>query len=234
MSDLQNTGLMLMLAIVNKGKGEMVSSLFVEEGATFNLLSLARGTASKKMLAYFGLGETEKELLFGFVSQPLSRKMLEKLDKELALAQPGNGLAFCLPINGYSEALARKRCQGQTPVYGGTVMEQSYPCDLIIAVCNQGYVDDVMEAAKSAGATGGTTIHARGLGLKQTEKFFGITIQAEKDVLLIVTRKEHTRPIMDAISEQHGCRTDAHTIAFSLPVDGVVGMRALLEEASES
>ncbi len=107
-----------------------------------------------------------------------------------------------------------RRRNGATPPYG-----------LVLAIVNQGYGDDVMELAKTAGATGGTLLHGRGAGLKQAEMFFGVPIQAEKEMLMMVMPQEKCIAVMQAISKSAGRHTEAHAIVFSLPVLGVAGIR---------
>lgn len=101
--------------------------------------------------------------------------------------------------------------------------------DLVITIVNHGDSDIVMEAAKSAGATGGTVLTARGLGTKEAEKFFGISIQPEKEVVLIVTKREIKKDIMQAVCKVAGLNTKASGISFSLPIDDVVGISSFLQ-----
>lgn len=96
--------------------------------------------------------------------------------------------------------------------------------DLIITIVNHGDSDIVMDAAKHAGATGGTVLTARGLGSKEAEKFFGISIQPEKEVVLIVTKHEVKKDMMQAICKVAGLNTKTNGISFSLPIDDVVGI----------
>lgn len=95
---------------------------------------------------------------------------------------------------------------------------------LILAICNSGNADEVMETAKSVGARGGTIVHARGSAQKDAEHFLGITIQPEKDIIMIIVDDNAKQPIMQAISKYHGIGTKSHTITISLPVDDIVGL----------
>lgn len=95
---------------------------------------------------------------------------------------------------------------------------------LILAICNSGNADDVMSTAKEAGARGGTIIHARGSAQKDARTFLGITIQPEKDVIMIIVDDNSKAPIMQAISKNHGIGTKSHTVTISLPVDDIVGL----------
>lgn len=214
----------MVVVIVNRDKGEEIAGFFQQYGITFHLLALGRGTADKKLLLYLGLGETEKDIMCSVMPLQMTPAMLDKLSAKWGLDKAGKGIAFSVPISGVGDVLSYKRLRGATQEQEGTVMNQPYQYDVIVAVTNQGYADEVMEAARSAGAQGGTVMHARGLGLKHAEKFFGISIQPEKDMLFIVTKREATKQIMGTIVEQKGLRDEARTIVFSMPVNGVAGL----------
>ena len=96
--------------------------------------------------------------------------------------------------------------------------------DLIISISDKGHADQIMDSARSAGARGGTIIHSRGAGVEEAEKFFGLTIQPEKEILMIIVRHENRRAIMEAICHTPGFSSDVHGVVFSLPVDEAVGL----------
>ena len=85
----------------------------------------------------------------------------------------------------------------------------------------------VMDAARGAGAYGGTVIHAKGTGMEQAEKFMGVSLAAEKEMIFIVAKKEQKNDIMKAVMEQAGLDTKAKSIVFSLPVTDTAGLRLL-------
>ncbi len=95
--------------------------------------------------------------------------------------------------------------------------------ELIIVISNHGFADDIMNSAKQAGAKGGTIIHGRGTADEETVKFFGLTIQPEKEILLIVTKAETKEDIMLAITSEHGVNQKARAVCFSLPIIDVCG-----------
>ena len=94
--------------------------------------------------------------------------------------------------------------------------------ELIVCIINNGFSDLVMEAAKRSGAKGGTTFHARGTGNLDIEKFFGITISPEKEVILIVVEKDIKDDVVSAIYKDAGLNTKGQGIVFTLPVDDFV------------
>lgn len=103
-------------------------------------------------------------------------------------------------------------------------MENERKFDLIITIVNNGFGNQAIEAAKLAGATGGTIINGRGLGVHEAKKFFGICLQSEKEAVLILTRHNSKTKIMKAIGKEVGIKTSGEGICFSLPVDEVEGI----------
>jgi nitrogen regulatory protein PII len=95
---------------------------------------------------------------------------------------------------------------------------------MIITIVDKGNTETVMEAARSAGAGGGTVVRAKGTGA-EIAKFFGVSISEEKEMVYIVARRDNRDAIMKAVMEKAGSNTDAHGVIFSLPVDSVVGLK---------
>ena len=105
--------------------------------------------------------------------------------------------------------------------------------ELICVILNEGCSDMVMAAARPAGATGGTVLAGKGTGAREAEKFLGISLASEKDVVLIVAESTKKAAIMKAIVRNAGPGTEAGAICFSLPVSGVEGLRRLSAEDTE-
>lgn len=106
--------------------------------------------------------------------------------------------------------------------------------NLIMTVVNRGFADDVMDAARGAGAQGGTILHARGSGIHEAEKFFGISIQPEKEIVLILVPLEKRNAIMQAICEKAGLNTQGKGLSFSMPVDDVMGIVHMTPELRDA
>ncbi len=96
--------------------------------------------------------------------------------------------------------------------------------EMIMCIVNAGFSETVMEAAKSAGARGGTILNGRGTANKEAESFFHIAIQPEKEVVMILVDKEIKDAVLHALYQKAGLDTMGQGIAFSLPVDEVVGL----------
>lgn len=95
---------------------------------------------------------------------------------------------------------------------------------LIIAIVNKGNTDLVMEAARKAGARGGTIVVARGTGNEEIAKFYGIALQPEKEMVLIVVPLKIKDDVMNKIYEESGITTPGQGIVFSLPIIEALGL----------
>ncbi len=96
--------------------------------------------------------------------------------------------------------------------------------ELIVCIVNVGFSDAVMDAAKHVGAKGGTVLHAHGTANKEAEKFFRITIEPEKEMVMILVPSSIKSDVLHAIYQNVGLDSAGQGIAFSLPVDNVVGL----------
>ncbi len=90
---------------------------------------------------------------------------------------------------------------------------------LLVCIVNAGFSQNVMEAARAAGARGGTIIRGRGSANPEAEEFFNISIQPDKEVVLILVTREIKDAVMTAVFKNSGLSTDGQGIAFSLPVE---------------
>lgn len=99
-----------------------------------------------------------------------------------------------------------------------------YKHEAIFCIVNSGYSEAVMDAAKKAGARGGTIINARGTAGKEAETFFHIAVQDEKEIVMILVPKEIKDAVLNALYEAVGLDTAGQGIAFSVPVESVVGL----------
>ena len=96
--------------------------------------------------------------------------------------------------------------------------------EVIFAIVDAGCADDVMAVARELGVRGGTVLNGRGVVKEDAAAFFGITLHAEKEILMIVVAKSIRDDILNAIYKEMGMSKKAQGIAFSLPVSDVAGL----------
>lgn len=105
--------------------------------------------------------------------------------------------------------------------------------EVIFAIVNAGYAEDAMEVAREQGARGGTIINGRGVAREADAAFFGITIHADKELLMMVVEKEIRDQVFHALYKQMGMQKKAQGIVFSLPVSDVAGLAMPTTEETE-
>lgn len=106
---------------------------------------------------------------------------------------------------------------------------------LIIGFVEDDKSDDVMAAAREAGATGATVInHARGEGLQQTKTFFGLSLETQRDMLLFLVEEHLSRKILEKIAVVGEFDSKpGGGIAFQIDVEDAVGVGQQIRRLSE-
>ncbi len=99
-----------------------------------------------------------------------------------------------------------------------------YNHEVIFCIVNAGFSDAVMTTAKEFGARGGTVIHGRGTASSEAEKLYKITVQPEKEIVMILVKEDIKDDILSALYRSVGLNTPGQGIAFCLPVNDVVGL----------
>ena len=104
--------------------------------------------------------------------------------------------------------------------------------EVIFVIVNAGFAEEAMDVARAEGVRGGTIINARGVAREQEAAFFGITIQPEKEILMMVVEKDIKEKVLNALYSQMGMAKQAKGIAFSLPVSDVAGLVQIPQEVN--
>ena len=223
--------LYMMVTITDRNRKKKFEEFYKKNEHMVFFTTLGRGTANSEMLDYFGLEESEKVVILSVVTEETWKKLRREMIVKMQIDVPGTGIAFIVPLSSIggektlhfliqSEEFEREE--------ESTLKDTEY--ELLVAIANQGCIDTVMDVARSVGAGGGTVIHAKGTGMETAEKFLGVSLAAEKEIILIVTRKKQKNAIMKAMMEQTGLDSKEKTIIFSLPVTSTVGLRMYIDE----
>ena len=225
----------IMTTIIDRKNSKKYIDLYKKDKLEVMYITLGEGTARGDILDYLGLEASEKMVIFNFVQQHDWMLTKKDLQRKLQIDAPGEGIAFLVPLSsiGGKRTLQFLLDRQELPESEeSTLKDTTY--ELIVAIADQENLEMVMDAARGAGAYGGTVIHAKGTGMEYAEKYLGVTIAAEKAMIFIVTKKDQKNSVMKAIMEQAGMQTPAKTIVFSLPVTDTAGLRLVdLDEENE-
>lgn len=218
--------LYMMTTIVNRKDAGKYIDLYHENDMNVMYLTLGFGTVSNDILDYFGLDSREKAVAFSITEEENWTLIKKQLEKKLKIDAPGGGIAFTIPLSSIGGKktlqflLEREDYQKEEE---STLQNTTH--DLIIVIAEQGYTNMIMDAAREAGAYGGTVVHAKGTGMEAAEKFMGVSLAAEKEMVFIVTKTEQKNAIMQSVMQKAGLNSKAKSIVFSLPVTDTAGLR---------
>lgn len=212
----------LMVVISDYSVRERLERLLLQAKLPVCFVTHGHGSATSELLEYLGIGEPKKTVALGFADQRNISGIYAMLDSEIGISGKGRGIAFTIPLSSMNGFLY-KACSVNNTVEGGQA-DMQRDMEMIMTVVNKGEFASVMEAAKSAGATGGTMIHARGLGSEEAAKFLGITINQEKDIVMILVPAPDKHRIMEAINNGLALGRAGSGICFALPVSTAFGL----------
>lgn len=209
----------LLCIIVDFQNGSKILKEAKKLGVTGGTFFLGKGTVDNYLLDILGLNEIRKEILMMIINEELEDTIFDELNRKFSFNKPNHGISFSMPI---------KSCIGlknfryiPNPEKRG-VNNMQY--EAIFTITDKGLSDKVLEAAKSAGSTGGTVIHGRGSGTKENARLFNIEIEPEKEIVLILSTIEKTESIVNSIKEKLNINHPGKGIIFVLDVNKALGL----------
>ena len=197
--------------------------------------ALGCGTATKSILDYLGVENNEKIVINFIVPGGKVAPLFAGLVGRMGINLPGTGIAMSIPvesIGGSSSLKYLTEGQENAPAEESSMKETIY--SLIVVIAEKSHSDMVMDAARAAGARGGTVVHAKGAGKESAAKFFGVSIMPEKELIYIAVRHSDKDRVMRSIMEKAGHNTEAKSVVFSLPVEDIVGLTTLMEPEQQA
>ncbi len=224
-----NCNMLVLVTIIDYSHIEIAEEYYKHYGIPINILTHGYGAAKPELYNMLGFGEHKKAIFLSLITENMAHKLLEKLSADFHLASPGKGIAFTLPINGISNILNQLYMSSERNMQiesEDKFMSQIEEHNLILTIVNHGYYDQIIEAVRAAGAKGGTLLHGRGVANEETAKFLGITIQPEKDVLLIIVSNKIKQQVMESINKAAGIATNGQGSCISLPINSALGLLA--------
>ena len=225
-------GLCLLFTIIKRSDIKEYHDFFERNSVSVIYDTLGNGTAHEKTLALLGIEKNEKAVLVSLMTYPTLKKITRGLAIEMKIDLPDRGIAVAVPLSSVGGAKTLEYFSAGQEIDDNDGAEASENKEvkmqtvqeLIIAIYEKGYTDMVMDAAREAGAGGGTTIRAKGTGAG-AQRFFGLSLAEEKEMLFIVAPTEKRKEIMKAIMQKAGIDSKAHSLVFSLPVTESAGFR---------
>jgi len=187
----------------------------------------AKGTAPSELLDAIGLGGTTRVLTAGLLPRANVPAVFGAINKALSYHKRGAGIAVTLPLTGVQNSIlqltAPADCAGPTAEKEEHTMKD-HPYALLWVSVKAGHGDEAVDAARKAGARGGTVLKGNRCSTEEASSFLGISIREEQDFVMIVVPQEQKSAVMQAVTAACGLNTPAHGVTAALPVDEVMGL----------
>ncbi len=219
----------LMVTIADRTRNTQAMQFFRSRNVSITLSLWGRGTASTEIMDLLGITEKTKVVVFSLIPRIWKPALITKISDEMQLRNAGRGIIFTIPLSSvtqgipsrYAAAVSEKKNEERV-MYNPS--DKDY--ELIIIGMEDGLADTVMNAARAAGARGGTVMKGRAVADEETESFFGLKLYEEVELLAIVVEKPIKSPVMRAAAAVLKEKSPEKSYILSVPVSDIVGIGA--------
>ena len=205
----------LIYIIVNYGKGSQILQKAKEYGIGGGTVFLGKGTVNNSFLKFLSLSDERKEIVLMGTDSHTAKTSLKELNEDFDFEKNGNGIVFTIGMNDIIGSRSYEREETEEERGIDKSMYQ-----VIITIVNRGKAEDVIDAARAAGSKGGTIINARGSGTNETSKLFNMEIEPEKEMVMILSKKDITDAIVSSIRKK---------LEIDVPGNGIIFVQNVVQ-----
>jgi len=209
----------LICCVVNDGSASKTLKIAKKHGVKGGTISLGRGAVNNRLLDMLGFGGGRKEVITMVIENALCTKALKGISEEMEFEKPHHGIAFSMSVSAFIGSKNDIKNNSETE----EVKKRMY--NIIYVIVDKGKAEDVIEAANSAGARGGTIINARGAGIHEAQKLFSVEIEPEKEKVFIITKSELKDAIVASIRDRLKIDEPGNGVLFVMDANEVCGIR---------
>lgn len=224
-------GHQILLLITGMEAEKKIERSFEELHLPIYYQCIGEGTASSELLNVCGLCGTKRLVTIAVLPIPLADALFSSMSDHLRLERKGSGIAVTIPVTGIQDIIRKilaeqSGCElfseKEREVVKMDAKDSAY--SMILVAANYGYSDEIIDAARKAGAKGGTIIKGRRRGSESVMQFLGVTMQEEQEFIIMVVPKDKKTDIMVEISRACGLKTSAHGVVLAIPVEDIMGV----------
>ncbi len=203
----------LFCSVMDAGKGSHGMRLADKLGALAKVVFMGQGIVSDNLLRVLGITQTRKDIMMAVVEADRQSHFHQQFKERFYFDRPNHGISFSIPLTAfykanYSKEYLRYAEKG----------EHNMQYESIFIIVNKGYMDDVVDIAKKAGATGGTVLHGRSISERERKRLFDRLVEPEKEILIMLSQADETEKIADAVSAFFDANEKARGVLFATDV----------------
>ena len=205
--------------VVNYGMGSRVLHKAIEYGISSGTINYGMGTVSNHLLSLLSLHDVRKEIVSFGADSETTKRVVKALNRDFSFDKPNHGIVFTINV---CYIIGSKSCNNREKYADEEENNSMY--QMITTIINRGLAEDVIDAAKAAGSKGGTIINARGSGTNETAKLFAMEIEPEKEVAIIIAKRDIADQIIESIRIKLEIDKPGNGIIFVQDVKSVYGI----------
>ncbi len=217
--------LLIMTLILDEQKCHRCIKIAKERGVRGGITIICKGTVKSTVLNLLGIKSQKKEIINFLIEQNKAEELIGEFTTALRLTEPGHGIIYTTPVILASRIIDRKQVIVKTVGYE----EENGMFKKLTVIVDRGMADEVMDIAHQLGVKGGTIMHGRGTGAEHTAKLFGIEIEPEKELVMILMPSGLIDKVVDELFHKLKLEDAGNGILFVEPVIGVRGLLDLEE-----
>lgn len=214
----------MFFVVVNFGVGSEVLEEAKKNGVLGGTIFLGKGTAKSHILEILGLEEIKKEIVLMVTEKEIEEGLYKILEEKFYLSKPNKGIAFSINVD---KIFGARRCMGIDMVKNeGSMgaMEENKGYEVIFTIVDRGMAEEVVDAAVLGGAEGGTIVNGRGSSIHENSKFFGMSLEPEKEIVMILIEKTKIETVVNSIRKNIQIDIPGKGIMFSMGVNNTSGI----------
>lgn len=226
----------LLNLILSEAQANRFRALAKKYSLRYGIVLMCQGSLNARGLSILGIRTERRYLIKALLQEDHADDLLEEISKRLKLSRAGNGIAFITSVQATAYWARQKSSeppQGEAvkAESGAPPVEEKIPegkgrdmYQKLTIIVNRGQANEVMDIARKHGARGGTILHGRGTGAEHAARLFGIEIEPEKELIMILLPEAITDRVMEALSQELKLDNPGHGILFLEPVLEVKGL----------
>ncbi len=210
----------IMTLILNENQCHKFVHIAKELGLRGGIIMLGKGTVNSVTLNLLGIRSQKKQVINILIEKDKAEKALDYFTKAFQLDEHNHGIAYTTNVAVASQILINK----QDTRKAGQETEEERMYKKLTVIVNRGMAEDVMEIARKSGVEGGTIIHGRGTGSEITAKFFGMEIEPEKELVMMLMPSELVDMVADNLFRELKLDTPGNGVLYVEPIADVRGL----------
>lgn len=207
----------VLVAVIKKGKASKALKALKDVGVTGGTIVYGEGTANDEILKFLDYTSVKKEILISVIDSEDEDTALVKLNKSLELKKASRGIAFTIPL---TDVIGSGSKINEAEREGSIKMQY----EVIFVIVDNKRGEEVVKVAEKYGSKGATIIHGRGSGVHEKASIFNITIEPEKEIVMLLVKSEVHAEILNGLSEDLNIKAPGQGIIFTASVNQAIGL----------